>query len=330
MVKKAFTLIELIFVIVILGLIAVGSFKAISMLYQRYYQINTITHFSMTSQILTNQLSQILYYRVPITAIGYNPENGDFKPLKEANSSYKIVEWISDAFNAKYHIGKDLNKGYSGFIDLDGSDRNTLTLLAKDFNITDVNNTENAIFNANRDLNNTVAIIFAGAFDEGEAGSDYNDSFGWHGHDHNKTFTINQFNSLNNDALIRMNDEIIGNKIYSKYYLVDSAWALARGADINQSADCIKKFGMNQNSKELNNTLFLFYDYRPWLKDTFCADPHVENDNLNGKVLILAKDVTAFRIKSVNYHIELKIQQSKALYRGSDKNITITKQKVAF
>jgi len=81
MVKKTFTLIETIFVIVILGLISVGSFKAIEMLYQRYYQVNTITKFTILSQTLLDEVSTILYYRTPLTAIGYSPTDGDFKKL---------------------------------------------------------------------------------------------------------------------------------------------------------------------------------------------------------------------------------------------------------
>jgi hypothetical protein len=326
MVKKSFTMIELIFVIIILSLIATGSFKAIQMLYERYYQVNTITHFSITSQTLIDQTSQILYYRIPVTAIGYNPDNGDFKPLKDADSNYTIFEWISEAFNAKLHIGNDIQKGYSGFIDLEASNRDTLTLVAKDFNITDVNDTENAIFNRTQDLNETVAIIFAGAFDSGDEGADYNNSFGWHGQDHNKIYTIKSFTQDNNDSNLTMNSEIENNRIYAKYYLADSAWGIARGEDIKQNADCIAKFGMS--GSELNNTLFLFYDYRPWKRKTFCADPN--GSGQTGKVEILAKNVSAFRVKAVNYHIELKVQQTKPLYRGSDRNISISKQKVAF
>ncbi|RUM56621.1 MAG: hypothetical protein DSY40_01980 [Nautilia sp.] len=332
MVKKSYTMIELIFVIIVLSLIATGSFKAIGALYNRYYEIKTVTHFSMTTQGILNQITTLLYYRVPITAIGYNPDNGDFKPLKDANSSYKIAEWIGEAFDAKLHIGNNIGRGYSGFIDLDASDRDTLTLVAEDFNVTDINDTENKIFNTNRDLNETVAIIFAGSFDLGDesANNDYNNSFGWHGHDHNKTYTIHSFKQVNSDANLTMNDEIKNNRIYAKYYLANSAWGIARGENIDQNATCITDFGMEVNSNELNNTLFLFYDYRPWKKDTFCADPNHDNDTRNGKVAILAKNVTAFRVKAVNNHIELKIQQTKYLYRGSDRNISIAKQKVAF
>jgi len=326
MVKKSFTLIEIIFVIVILGLISVGSFKAIEMLYQRYYQVNTITKFSIISQTLLDEVTQIAYYRIPITAIGYSPSDGDFKKLSDVDDDkYKIFEWISSAFDAKLHFGIDTSLGYTGFIDLDASNRDTLTLVAKDFNVTDINDTLNSVFNNSNDLNQTVGIIFAGNLDYGESNYDYNNSFGWHGNEHNKIFLINKFTQDKNDTNLTMNDDIKGNRIYAKYYLSSSAWGIARGADIDKSASCLNGLTIN------DNTLLLFYNYRPWNNETFCADPHQNNSETKaGNVAILTQNVTSFRVKDLNSHLEIKVQLQKSLYRGSDMNITITKQKVVF
>jgi len=326
--KKSFTLIELIIVIVVLALISVGSFKAIEMLYQRYYQVNTITKFSILSQTTLDSIGSLFYYRIPSTAIGYDPDSGEFKKLSEVDDKkYTVFEVITDAFMAKQHIGDDSQKGYSGFIDLDASDKDNKILVCKDFDIDDTNDTLNNFFNKNdkKDLNETVAIIFAGGLDEGDSEDD-NDSFGWHGHDHNKTFLIKKFTKDGNDANLTMTDDIEGNKIYAKYYLVSSAWAIARGKDIDQDADCLK--GLNVD----DNTLLLFYNYRPWNKETFCADKHTGSDvNISsGQASILAQNITSFRVKEVNSHLELRIQFEKALFKGSEHNITITKQKVTF
>lgn len=326
MVKKTFTLIEIIFVIVILGLISVGSFKAIEMLYQRYHQVNAITKFTILSQTLLDEVSTILYYRTPLTAIGYSPTDGDFKKLEDIDDDkYTIFEWISEANDAKKHFGLEMGMGYSGFIDMSASNRDTLTLVAKDFNYTDINDTLNTIFNNTNDLNQTVAVIFAGNLDTGDTESEYNDSFGWHGYDHKKVFLISKFTKDNNDTNLTMTDDIKGNKIYAKFYLAASAWGIARGADIDKSASCLANLNVD------DNTLLLFYNYRPWQNETFCADPHQNKTESNsGNVSILSRDVTAFRVKAVDYHIELKVQFEKPLFRGSDKNITITKQKVTF
>ena len=328
--KATFTMIEVLFVIVILALISVGSFKAIQMLYERYYQANTITKFSINSQILLNQLSTILYYRVSLSAIGYDPSDNTFKQLSDiTDNKYTIFEWISEAHDAKNHISQNIHKGYSGFIDLDGSDKNTKTLLAKDFNITDTNNTLHNIFDNNNDLNQSVAIIFAGTFDNGDssANQDYNNSFGWHGHKHTKVFLIKNFTQNKNDANITLYaNEIDGNRIFAKYYLADSAWGISRGENIDKTAKCLQSLNIN------NNTLLIFYDYRPWLGETFCADTNYNstNNKRSGKVAILSNNVSAFKIKATSNHIEIKVQFSKPLYRGSEQNIIISIQKVVF
>jgi competence protein ComGF len=325
--KKSFTLLELIIVIVVLALISVGTFKAIQMLYQRYSEVNTITKFSILSQTSLSQIGTLMYHRVPITAIGYSPSDGDFKQLADVDDSkYKIFEFINEAFNAKKHAYEDnVSKGYSSFIDLDASNKDTLTLVTKDFNITDINDTINHIFNTSQNLNKTVGIIFAGGLDEGDSGSDYNDSFGWHGHKHKKVFLIDKFKQVGQDANLTMNSDISGNKIYAKFYLSASAWGLARGADIDKNSNCLKNLNIN------DNTLLLFYNYRPWNNETFCADPHQDNtEQKAGGVSILAQNITAFKISETINHIEIKLQFSKPLFRGSDKNITITKQKVIF
>ena len=325
--KNSFTLIEVIFVIVILGLISVGSFKAIEMLYQRYYQVNIITKFTILSQTLLDEVSTILYYRTPLTAIGYSPSDGDFKRLDDIDKDkYSVFEWISEAYDAKKHFGMmGINYGYTGFIDMEASNRDTLTLVTKDFNITDVNKTLNAVFNNNQDLNKTIAVIFAGNLDKGETDSDYNNSFGWHGFKHKKVFLINRLKQVGADANFTMTNDIKGNKIYAKYYAATTAWAIARGEDINKSATCLNGLNVDDNS------LLLFFNYRPWQNQTFCADPHIDNsETKEGNVSILSRDVTSFRVKAVDYHIELKVQFQRPIYRGSDTNITITKQKVTF
>ena len=324
--KKSFTLIEIIFVIVILGLISVGSFKAIQMLYERYYQVNTITKFTILSQTLLDEVSTILYYRTPLTAIGYSPSDGDFKKLEDIDDNkYSVFEWISEAYDAKKHFGFDISTGYTGFIDMGASNRDTLTLVSKDFNITDVNDTLNSVFDNNQDLNKTVGVIFSGNLDTGVESDDYNDSFGWHGYKHKKVFLVNKFKQVGHDANLTMTSDIEGNKIYAKYYLAASAWGIARGADINKSANCLN--GLNVD----DNTLLFFFNYRPWNNETFCADPHQDNSETDeGNVTVLARNVTAFRVKAVDYHVELKVQFEKAMFRGSDMNITITKQKAIF
>jgi len=68
--KKGFTLIEMIFVVVISGVLSIGAFKAFEALYVRSAKAKAVSELSMGSQIVLDQLSALLYNRVPNSVIG--------------------------------------------------------------------------------------------------------------------------------------------------------------------------------------------------------------------------------------------------------------------
>ncbi len=320
MVKKSFTLIEMIFVIVILSIIITGGMMVAEKIYKRNILVSKSLSLQFDTQQVIDKLANLLYYRIPLSAIGYNSKTGDFKYLGEITNTdkYKVFEWIGEAFD----IEKGLN--FSGFADLYASKKPTLKAL--DFNTSFINDVMQNKFDKN--LKDACAIIFAGSFDRGDEASlgDYNDSFGWHGNKANYVFLIKDYLQNDNDTNLSLTNydgsEINNKRIYEKFYLVDSAYAIARGADINTSADCIKNLNIPEN--EINNTLFLFYDYRPWKNETFCAD---NKGTAAGKVEVLSKNITGFNIQEINSHLELFF---KAEYRRGDITIKVSKQKVVF
>ena len=321
MVKKAFTLLEIIFVIVILSFVLIGGFQIIGKLYVRNYIVNQTSKFEFSSQQVLDQLSGFLYSRIPLSVIGYNPQTHDFKYIGfiADDENYTVLEWIGYAKDAM------VDRNLSGFVDLYDSDRDSKTISCLDFNYSFVQEVVDNKFNfpLSRDLNESAAIIFAGSFDRGDEGalSDYNDSFGWHGHLHKYVFTFDKNSSDDVDSNLTLNNFTHGN-IYEKFYLADSAYAVALVKDLNSSLfDNCSDVNL---SAEDNNTLVLFYNYRPWLGETFCAD---NNGTPDGNVTVLAHNVRSFKIKKVNSHLELKIEFFKS---KSDINISVSKQKVSF
>jgi len=160
-------------------------------------------------------------------------------------------------------------------------------------------------YSSSDDLNIT-AIVFAGAFDSGLILSDFNNSFGWHDHNHSLIYKIKEIEN-NNTTLATKPDEI-----YEKYYLVDSAYAIARKENIITNCSDV-------NLSDDNNTLYLFYNYRPWNGDTFC----------DGNVTILSKETKGFEVGLINDSIYFNLTLERDI-RGSDNNVTISKQKVVF
>lgn len=314
--KKAFTLIELIFVVVIVTFLSVATYKAIQYIVIRSYKAKEITKLSLESQMVANQISELLKARVPSTVIGYNPSDGSFKYIGDLTSNKPVLEWIGRAEES--YIKGD----YSGFIDLDKSDKDKNITFSPDTNGSKINSDIDNKFNISDNVydKNLVNLIFAGSFDRGSNDiSDYNNSFGWHNHDSNNSFDI----SIDDEGNITITDSVQPKFIYEKYFLVDSAYAIARGVDIDKSASCISD--LNISSNDINNTLLLFYNYRPWKGETFCADNHGAPE---GNVTILMKNVSGFRFDEQDYTIRLSLDVNKSI-RGSSA-IHISKMKVVF
>ncbi len=323
MVKKSFTLIEMIFVIIILSLIITGGMIIAGKIYKRNILVSNSLKLQFDTEHTIDKLANMLYYRIPLSAIGYNPKTGDFEYLGDIvnnNGKYKVFEWISQSFD----IEKGLN--FSGFADLYASKKPVLKAI--DFNASFINKTLKNKFNTSNNFKNLVGIIFAGSFDRGDEGilSDYNNSFGWHGNKAKYVFLINSYIQKSNDTNLSLKEsngsDINHTRIYEKFYLADSAYAIARGSDINISSACIKNLSISDN--EINNTLFLFYNYRPWKDETFCADNY---GNKAGNVEILSKNIAGINIKDLNSHLVIFI---KSIYKKGDITIKKSKQKVIF
>ena len=301
--RRGTTLIELIFVIVIISFLATGSFKAMQAILVREYKAKQLTNLSLESQIVVNQISNYLSQRIPYSTIGYNPGDGSFEYIGDLTNSKPVLEWI----------GRDsddyLDKQYSGFFDMATKDDNKV-----------------ASYGISSDINTSrVALIFSGSFDRSQSDSgDENSSFGWHGSDRNDTYNISI-----SDQNISI-DTPTPKFLYEKYFLVNSAYAIARGADIDQNANCIKNLKLK--AKDINNTLFLFSNYRPWKNQTFCADKQESSkdgkDGKDGNVSVLMQNVDGFNFSEVDYTIRIILDINKSI-RGANP-VHFSKMKVVF
>jgi len=317
MVKKSFTLIEAILVIVILSFVLIGGFQIINKLYVRNYIVKKTANFEFVSQQALDQISGFLYNRIPLSVIGYNPQNGDYKYIGEIaeDENYTVLEWIGYLNDAM------VESNLSGFVDLYASTKPVLK--AVDFNSDFINTVLKNKFDSSSDLKSLTAVIFAGSFDSGieDVLNDYNNSFGWHGGKAEYVYILSDVNQSGNSAGLSIKNydgSDVGNiDIYEKFYLADSAYALALKKDLDPA-----KWNCSVSADKFkDDDLILFYNYRPWKGETFCGDGG------EGNVTMVADDVSSFRIRKINSHLVLKLElfENKA-----DINISVAKQKVTF
>ncbi len=292
--RRGFSLIEIIFVLVLASILSMGSFKALESLYLRSAKAKAITDLSLQSQIVLNQLSIILYNRIPNSVIGYDGSS-DCDPIEALDNDNVVLEWLALADDA-------MTQGlYDGFIDMNASDKTSKTLSAP--NIATSLDTSR------------LNLIFAGAFDDGDEDIvACNGAFGWHGQASDLAYDFDV-----STANIITFTGAIPTYIYEKYYLSNGGIAVTRGEHISDIANC----GLSASDfKNFNNTLFLFYDFYPYQSQTYCGDGG------SGKVAVLAEDVSGFKASYVNDTIHLSIDMNRDI-RGSNP-VHVSKQKAVF
>lgn len=290
--RRAFTLIEIIITIAITGILSVGMFKAFEAITLRSEKAKILSTLSIDSQTALDQISILLYNRAPMSVNGYTLGDATRTPLSTATDK-KIIEWLGLA--SESYLAGD----YSGFVDMNRSVNPTL--YTPETTKTAIENTQSAKWGSFNWANNNLALVFSGTFDEGVS-------------------TVYPITMTTDNAITFSG--AIPTTIYEKYNLVDTAYAVARGSDIDKTATCITALGIS--STAIDNTLFLFYDYRPWKGESFCAD----NTNKAGKVSILATQVNAFRAQTINGTIRLTIDTNRTVRGGNP--VRLSKQKVVF
>ena len=310
--KRAFTLLELIIVIVILGIIAMMSFNAIMNIYSNYFQTRTVNELETQTEIALEQISKRLEHRIKPSVIARKPSGG-FLSLNDSrvnlNSGYEILEFIPYAYEIFNDVPSGSNKAgrYSGYVDLANSSPTTgLISPGSNFttevietikDLTCKDDASGCVDFENKD--GGVVAIFSDVY------YDVQNSFGYKdisNLDIAKVGVKGGQSGLNGNTL-----EISsfgGKQISEQYHLAYTANAIVP----EQSAD----------PKDTINGVFdlnLYYDYRPWMGQGY----------KNGEKATLAKNVTRFVFTEKNGVIVLKL-----CMRAKNSEITICKSKAVY
>ena len=323
--KRAFTLLELVVVIVVLGIIAMMSFNAIMNIYSNYFQTKTVNELETQTEIALEQISKRLEHRIKPSVIARKTD-GAFLALNDSgvnlNAEYEILEFIPYAYEIFNDvISLDANDNvieqggkagrYSGYVDLTKSSPATgLISPGSNFttgvvetikDITCRNETRDATCVDFENKDGGVVAIFSDVY--------YNvqDSFGYKGDitklDIAKVGVKDGQRGINGNTL-----EISGfanKQISEQYHLAYTANAIVPE--------------QSQSQADKNNGVFdlnLYYDYRPWMGEKY---------KQNGEKSTLAKNVTRFVFTEKNGVIVLKL-----CMRAKNSEITICKSKAVY
>ena len=177
--RSAFSLIEVIFVLVILGIIASISSSIIAQVYENYITQNALYKVTTKTELASNQIVNRLTYRIQGTTIAKDPNSTSFvegigwilmKDIPKADNNFTAIEWIgydNDSFSATEV------PGWSGVANYETASRNSMLTPASD-----LNNTEAIMKNLSNGkvqltATKPAAVLFSQKSNQYRTGMDY-------------------------------------------------------------------------------------------------------------------------------------------------------------
>ena len=282
--RKAFSMLELVFVIVILGIVSSIGAEIIADVYKSYILERATHRSSVKTELAATQLANRLLYAVPGTVIGRKTDDS-YRDISSLDSEdYRILEWIgydNDSFSAK------IKPGWSGFVDLDDSNKTNLKTRGSDLNNTDL--IIKNLTNGTTDIGDT-AVFFPGQYDAYNVG--YIDENG--NSDSSGAIKVDS-NSHDDDLVV---EDLTGKTISEFYKLSWTAYALVPTDNGDGTFD-----------------LSMYYNYQPWNGEKYT----------DGDSKVLVRNVTVFKFIGTDTTVRFKLCQEEMI--TNDSNITICKEK---
>ncbi len=280
--RKAFSLIELVFVIVVLGIVAMIGTNVITQMYEGYIKTKVINRLqAKTSQIL-DLISKRLEYRIKdstVTSIDGNLSTYLKLSNPSVTENHNVLEWIG--YDNEGMIGEwDGSKflGWNGFIDLDNTSTTNTQFITSgsrlDFAREDILNLSSGDIDLNiLNSGKSAAIIFK---------CTYNMSIKSYGYLDSTHTNVYRVNSISNETLSIEDADTSDSTIdyCEQYYLVWSAYAIVPEGN---------------NSDDFNLTLR--YNYQPWENERYSV----------GKKTLLSEHVTTFRFMQSGSTLRVKL-----------------------
>lgn len=326
--KRGFTLIELVFVIVVLGIISMFGADLYTKIYKSYVHVRAVNQLEARTQnammLITNRLED----RIKSSTIGRDLAVNDFVPISDlTNPRFDILEWIGQSVETR-----NINQrtpGWSGFMSMSQLRDSTWTADANNagyiadtraaFNMVSLGSDFPRVARIVRNLratayntpsNNTqVAVIFRAVTNDASPTS-VGIGFGydravWADGRNRVLIAVGTPSAAGSGSIqgetIAINqypfnpNNANSQEFSEQYYIAHSAYAIVPANVVTYTKD-------NAGNLSKNFDLVLRYNYRPW--STVAGDAHSYNTASSS---LLAEDVSLFRFKDDNGAVALKL-----------------------
>ena len=326
--KRGFTLIELVFVIVVLGIISMFGADLYTKIYKSYVHVRAVNQLEARTQnammLITNRLED----RIKSSTIGRDLAVNDFVPISDlTNPRFDILEWIGQSVETR-----NINQrtpGWSGFMSMSQLRDSTWTADADNagyiadtraaFNMVSLGSNFPQVARIvgnlrattyNRPSTNTqVAVIFRVVTNDASPTS-VGIGFGydravWADGRNRVLIAVGTPSNAGSGSIqgetITINqypfnpNNANSQEFSEQYYIAHSAYAIVPDQVVTYTRD-------NAGNLSKNFNLLLKYNYRPW--STVAGDANSYNVASSA---LLAEDVSLFRFKDDNGAVALKL-----------------------
>jgi len=307
--RKGFTFLEMIFVIVIVGILAKFGTNLLFTAYEASISSKINNDLQSDSSITLRQISNRLQYRIKDSVVARVAGGGPIALTSAGGNAFTVLEWVGYDIDGLLGTNRAGVLGepafnrptWSGFIDVeDGAGVlavgaiDSAPLTAAPFAYLSSPGTDTGLANGvitslsvNGSTFGTSAIFFTGA------NSNVLTDYGWDGvaqiqQSITAAHRIQSYpgfvTRLADAAFIAagVTSSFTGTDIYENYKLAWTAYALER-RDIDLDGD---------------EDLVLYYDYQPWLGENYLA---------NGRRILLMQNVDTFKFTAVGDTIKLQV-----------------------
>ena len=328
--KRGFTLIELVFVIVVLGIISMFGADLYTKIYKSYVHVRAVNQLEARTQNAMMLITSRLEDRIKSSTIGRELKTNQFVPISGlTDPKYDILEWIGQSVETR-NINKR-NPGWSGFMsmsqlrdikwkaDADKGDAGYIADTRVAFNMVSLGSDFPEVAKIVRNLraktynvpsvNYEVAVIF-GIVTNDASPTSVNIGYGY-----DRKVDVNGSNRvliavgrpsiagsgkiqgetirINQYPLNPNNDN--SQEFSEQYYIAHSAYAIVPDQVVTYTKD-------NAGNLSKNFNLLFKYNYRPW---STAKDDANSYDKASSA--LLAEDVSLFRFKDDNGAVALKL-----------------------
>ena len=311
--KKAFTLLELVFVIVILGIISKFGIEFLAQAYRSYIEQQENNKLNNSSSIALEYIAKALEYRIKDSVIIRDTSNSDwennYKALEgeEDATNYDVLEWIGYDIDG-FRGDENLKPLWSGIIDKEYAHSTPIPtdIYTPETNTTKLDSYIRVLSNGGSGVEDSAIYIMS-------SDSDVKVDYGWDANEittQDKAMHPVKIDDTNISKFLSSNSEDFSNLNMQledvRYKFCWSAYAIEYDKGDNY-----------------DGVLTLYYDYQPWKGEKYT----------DGKSVILMEHVSTFRKRQSFNVMKIQICTKSTLLKKSsidEEQYSICKEKTIY